>query len=118
MIGHSLSPVDWDYFAEVASRVAGSKEVQWFFGCHGLRDLENLQTLLEKLDIARSSVFVFRADDITETPIKNVSDIPVLQKEENGKHAADCQPMASRSQKSQTDRLRYSIRKTENWFMK
>jgi hypothetical protein len=79
VIGHSLSPVDWDYFTEVVSGVSDSKGVHWFFGCHGLRDLENLEALLEKLDISRSAVSVFQTDDITVTPIKNVYDTPVAK---------------------------------------
>lgn len=79
VIGHSLSPVDWDYFREVLLRVSDSKELHWFFGCHGLRDLENLEALLEKLGIARSVVSVFQTDDITVTPIKNVHDTPVAK---------------------------------------
>ena len=79
VIGHSLSPVDWDYFTEVASAISDSKGVHWFFGCHGLRDLENLEALIEKLDITRSVVSVFQTDDITVTPIKNAHDTPVAK---------------------------------------
>lgn len=79
VIGHSLSPVDWDYFMEVASGISDPKGVHWFFGCHGLRDLENLEALLEKLDIAPSAVSIFQTDDITVTPIKNVHDAPVAK---------------------------------------
>lgn len=70
VIGHSLSPVDWDYFSEVASRLSGKNHVQWYFGCHGLHDLEHLEQLLAELDIERSSVSVFRTDQIAVTPLK------------------------------------------------
>mgnify|MGYP000956915866 FL=1 len=30
-IGHSLSPVDWDYFIEIVSRVPNIKDVRWYF---------------------------------------------------------------------------------------
>lgn len=70
-IGHSLSPVDWDYFTEIVSRIPNIKDVRWYFGCHGLRDLDNLEKLLVKLGIARSAVSIFRTDDITVTYLKD-----------------------------------------------
>ncbi|WP_313163975.1 AbiH family protein [Sedimentibacter sp.] len=70
-IGHSLSSVDWDYFFEIASRISSIKDVRWYFGCHGLRDLDNLEKLLVKLGIDQSSVSVFRTDDIAVTPLKD-----------------------------------------------
>ena len=70
VIGHSFSPVDWDYFSEVASRLPDIKKVHWYFGCHGLRDLDNLKQLLTKLGIERSVVSVFRTDNIVTTPLK------------------------------------------------
>lgn len=79
VIGHSLSPVDWDYFAKVASAVSGSKGVRWFFGCHGLRDLENLEALLGTLEIERSDVSVFQTDDIRVTPIENGNTAPAVK---------------------------------------
>ncbi len=94
VIGHSLSPVDWDYFTEVVSRVDNLKGVHWFFGCHGLRDLENLEALLEKLDIPHTAVSVFQTDDITVTPIKNVHDTLVTKNGSNvktrSKSSTDC----------------------------
>lgn len=72
-IGHSLSPVDWDYFTEIVSRIPNIKDVRWYFGCHGLRDLDNLEKLLVKLGIARSAVSIFRTDDITVTYLKDKS---------------------------------------------
>jgi hypothetical protein len=70
-IGHSLSPVDWDYFSEIVSRVSNIKDVRWYFGCHRLRDLDNLGMLLVKLGIARSAVSIFRTDDIAVTYLKD-----------------------------------------------
>ena len=43
VIGHSLAPVDGDYFSEVASRLPDIKGIQWYFGCHGLCDLKCLE---------------------------------------------------------------------------
>ncbi len=54
VIGHSLSPVDWDYFKEVQQT---TPKASWFFGLHGLRDLNNVQNLTEELKLATYRVF-------------------------------------------------------------
>lgn len=70
-VGHSFSPVDWDYFAKVAAELSDKNSARWYFGCHCLRDLENLERLLKRLDMDRSNVCVFRTDAIRVTPMKN-----------------------------------------------
>lgn len=70
-IGHSLSPVDWDYFSEIVSRIPNIKNVRWYFSCHGLHNLDNLEKLIAKLGIARSAVSIFRTDDIAVTYLKD-----------------------------------------------
>lgn len=69
VIGHSYAPVDGAYFAEIAARLPDIKNIDWHFGCHGLRDLEQLERLLATLGIERAAVAVFRTDDITVTPL-------------------------------------------------
>ncbi len=69
VIGHSFSPVDWDYFAEVAANLSNGKHTHWYFGCHGLRDLNNLEQMRKKLNIEDSNLFVFRTDEIHVTPM-------------------------------------------------
>lgn len=69
VIGHSFSPVDWDYFAKVAANLSGRKNAHWYFGCHSLRDLKNLEQMLNKLNIEISNVSVFRTDKIRVTPV-------------------------------------------------
>ena len=71
VIGHSLAPVDWDYFSEVASRLSDIKDIHWYFGCHGLHDLDNLEQLLAKLGMEQSTVSIFRTDNIAVTPLKD-----------------------------------------------
>lgn len=68
VIGHSLSPVDWEYFEEVAASVSDKHAVHWYFGCHGIRDLKNLEKLLVRLEIQRESVEIFRTDLISVVP--------------------------------------------------
>lgn len=63
VIGHSISPVDWDYFLEVAKN---TPDAHWYFGCHGIHDLENAQHLANMLEIAFT---VFRTDGISVTGI-------------------------------------------------
>ena len=73
-IGHSYSQVDWDYFREIVSSIANTKDVRWYFGCYGLQDLNNLEMLLSNLGIEKSSVRVFRTDTIKVT-FENGADI-------------------------------------------
>ena len=69
VIGHSLSPVDRDYFAKVTASIHNVERVRWFFGCRGLRNLENIDQTLTALGIDRSNVYIFRTDDISVTPL-------------------------------------------------
>ena len=70
VVGHSFSPVDWKYFIEVVSQFHDMGKVNWFFGCYGLRDLNNLEKLLLKLCLDKSKVAVFRTDTIFTVPEK------------------------------------------------
>lgn len=63
VIGHSISPVDWDYFLEVSKN---TPDAHWYFGCHGIHDLENAQHLANMLGI---DFTVFRTDGISVTRI-------------------------------------------------
>ena len=68
VIGHSLSQVDWDYFDAVCSGLKDKDTVHWHFGCHGLRDLQNIEKLIGHLKLSRSMVSIFRTDTIRVTP--------------------------------------------------
>lgn len=63
VIGHSISPVDWDYFLEVAKN---TPDAHWYFGCHGIHDLENMRHLVDAIGI---DPIVFRTDGISVTKI-------------------------------------------------
>ena len=63
IIGHSVSPVDWDYFIEVAQNASKAK---WYFGCHGIHDLENTIKLSTYLGIHPT---IFRTDRISVSVI-------------------------------------------------
>lgn len=62
VIGHSLSEVDWDYFKKVSESVESLKNVNWYFGCHGLGDLNHLDELVSRLGLL--NVNIFRSDKI------------------------------------------------------
>jgi hypothetical protein len=63
-IGHSLSEVDWPYFTEIISRSENMNAVEWYFGCHGLHDLDNLEKLVHHFGIGKEMIAVFRTDMI------------------------------------------------------
>ena len=63
VIGHSLSPIDWDYFSEVSRLIP---DANWYFGVFGLNDLKNLEDLAKKLELKRYNIF--RTDGIVTKP--------------------------------------------------
>ena len=67
VIGHSLSSVDWDYFRAVCGGLRDPRAVHWYFGCHGLQDLQNLKKLIRELDLPLSCLSVFRTDGLRVT---------------------------------------------------
>ena len=64
VIGHSVSPVDWDYFAKVNE---SAPNAHWLFGSFGLRDLENIRNLTDSIGL-RGFKF-FRTDEIRAEPM-------------------------------------------------
>lgn len=69
VIGHSLSQVDWEYFEAVCGGLSNRQHVRWHFGCHSLRDLQNIERLITELKIPRNTVSLFRTDDIAVRPL-------------------------------------------------
>lgn len=85
VIGHSISPVDWDYFIEVKKR---AENAHWYFGIYGLNDLQNMSELIKRLNIKNYSVF--RTDNIWTKP-KSVNNETVLpQRESKPRIFQDC----------------------------
>ena len=74
-IGHSLYPVDWDYFNEIISKVTDKSNLQWFFGCYGKADLERISTFVNHFGINKDQVYIFRTD-IISVRLKNKDDLP------------------------------------------
>lgn len=80
-VGHSFTPVDHDYFAAVVAALPNPGAIQWYFGCHGLHDLERLEQMLVKLGLERTNVHICPTDNIQTTPfpaapVKPVANIP------------------------------------------
>ena len=80
-IGHSFAPVDQDYFAAIVAALPNPGAVRWYFGCHGLHDLERLGRMLPKLSLDRSCVYVCPTDNIRTTPLPTASAKPAAPKE-------------------------------------
>ena len=76
VIGHSISPVDWDYFAEVKKK---AEKAHWFFGIYGLNDLRNMTKLVKKLNIKNYNVF--RTDGIWTKPREVNNEYPLPWKD-------------------------------------
>lgn len=77
-VGHSFAPVDQNYFAAVAAALPDLGAVRWYFGCHGLHDLERLEQMLIKVGLDRSNVYICPTDNIRTTPLPAVSAKPVV----------------------------------------
>lgn len=75
VIGHSLSPVDWDYFFEVDKAIP---DAHWYFGIFGLNDLRNNDRLTKELGIKNYSIF--RTDGIRTEPISAEDVTPKVKK--------------------------------------
>ena len=65
VIGHSLSEVDWDYYSEVISKNENIDDMNWYFGCYSLRDLQSIDKFVKELKINPKKVYIFRTDDIS-----------------------------------------------------
>lgn len=57
VVGHSMSPVDWDYFLEIHHHCPNAR---WYVGYHGANDLQNCKKLMGMLHIGKTNLSVFR----------------------------------------------------------
>lgn len=55
IIGHSMSHIDFDYFAEIKKQV--SRSCKWNITCHDLSDRERKEKILRKLELKQYSFF-------------------------------------------------------------
>ena len=85
VIGHSISPVDWDYFIEVKKR---AENAHWYFGIYGMNDLRNMTELIKRLNIENYNVF--RTDDIWTNPKSVNNETALPQRESKPRIFQDC----------------------------
>lgn len=57
VIGHSMAPVDWDYFMEVHRNCP---DATWYIGYYGVNDLKNCDKLSAKLNIDKNRITIFK----------------------------------------------------------
>lgn len=77
VVGHSYSETDFNYFAKI--KASTLRNVKWYFGCYGLRDLGNLNKLLQRLQMQESEYKIFRTDVICTQPLPSI-ETPKKQK--------------------------------------
>ena len=80
-IGHSLYPVDWDYFAEVMRQNADQDRINWYFGCFSYGDLERIQDFVRQFHIHEDRVHIFRTDTISVTLHKDHAEAPKVSEQ-------------------------------------
>lgn len=73
-IGHSLYPVDWDYFAEVMKQNADRERINWYFGCFSYGYLERIQDFINQFHIHEEQVHIFRTDTISVSLHKDLAE--------------------------------------------
>lgn len=61
--------------------LSNKEDVNWYFGCHGSHDLDNLNQLLKKLKIDKKQVSVFRTDGVRVALLNEAPPLPGKTKE-------------------------------------
>ncbi len=59
VVGHSLSPVDWDYFYKVISVNKNKKNIEWLISCHSPRDIESIKKFANAMGINAEQITLF-----------------------------------------------------------
>lgn len=60
VVGHSLSPVDWDYFEKVISVNQNKNNIEWFFSYHSTRSIESINMFANAMGINAEQITLFR----------------------------------------------------------
>ena len=61
-IGHSLYPVDWDYFEKIMEVVRDRTQLRWIIGCHCKADLERIEIFADRFNIEHRQIQILRTD--------------------------------------------------------
>lgn len=64
VIGHSLYPVDRDYYREIVKSHCDPSTIKWYFGCHSHSDLMRIEDFIREFRIEGHKAIVFRTDAI------------------------------------------------------
>ncbi len=59
VIGHSLSEVDMDYYAEILRQVWAAGKLRWIISCHDESGLKSIEAFARRFGIASSQITVF-----------------------------------------------------------
>ncbi len=59
VVGHSLSPVDWDYFKKIQSVNNNENNIEWFFSCHSASNIESIKMFAGAMDIKAEQITLF-----------------------------------------------------------
>lgn len=59
VVGHSLSPVDWDYFKKIISVNKNKKNIEWFISCHSASNIESIKMFADTMDIKVEQIALF-----------------------------------------------------------
>lgn len=59
IVGHSLSPVDWDYFKKIINVNKNKKNIEWFISCHSARNIESIKMFADAMGIKADQITLF-----------------------------------------------------------
>ena len=59
VVGHSLSPVDWDYFKKIISVNKNKNNIEWLISCHSVSNIESIKTFAGAMDIKAEQIALF-----------------------------------------------------------
>lgn len=59
VVGHSLSPVDWDYFKKIISVNKNRNNIEWFISCHSGRNIESIRIFADAMGIKAEQITLF-----------------------------------------------------------
>ncbi|WP_432356983.1 AbiH family protein [Sporosarcina sp. UB5] len=59
IVGHSLSPVDWDYFKKIINVNKNKKNIEWFISCHSARNIESIKMFADAMGIKVGQITLF-----------------------------------------------------------
>jgi hypothetical protein len=59
VIGHSLSPVDRDYFKKIIRVNQKKQDIEWYFSCHSTYNIESIKVFSEAMGIEADQITLF-----------------------------------------------------------